>query len=62
MKSLHDICEGVVEEIVGIEGCYDDNYGRCTKCGVEGELIVKDIDETQNLTIVSIQPIPLRHE
>lgn len=45
MKQLHDADDGEIEPIVGHEGCYDDNYGRCMKCGLEGELIVEDTDE-----------------
>jgi len=62
MKQLHDDCDGEIESIVGHEGCYDDNYGRCMKCGLEGELIVKDTDEIQGIVIVTIQPTTPRHE
>jgi hypothetical protein len=62
MKYLHDNCDGEIESIVGHEGCYDDNYGRCLKCGAEGELVVKDTDETQDLTIVSIEPVTSRYD
>jgi hypothetical protein len=62
MKYLHDACNGEVKEIVGHEGCYDDNYGYCTNCGMEGELITKDTDEVQDLTFVSIEPVTSRYE
>jgi hypothetical protein len=62
MKYLHYLCDGEVEIIVGYEGCYDDNYGRCKTCGIEGELITEDTDKIQDLVFVSIQPIPSRHE
>lgn len=62
MTYLHDVCGGKVEPIVGFEGCYDDNYGRCTNCGTEGELNTKDTDETQDLTIVSIEPVTSRYD
>jgi hypothetical protein len=62
MEMLHYVCGGKVEPIVGFEGCYDDNYGRCTSCGTEGELIVKDTDQVQKLTFVSIEPIVSRYD
>lgn len=53
MTYLHDGCEGEVR-LTYPNGCYDDNHGLCTKCGVEGELITVDTDEVQELVFVSI--------
>ncbi len=62
MIYIHNICEGTIEAIVGFDGCYDDNYGLCLKCGTEGELVVKEINEMQGLVVVSIKPTTSRHE
>jgi hypothetical protein len=59
-NQLHDNCDGEIESLIGHEGCYDDNYGRCMKCGIEGEIIIEDI--VQGLVFVTIQPITSRHE
>jgi len=62
VERLHDNCAGEVSPITGHEGCYDDNYGCCTKCGLEGELIVEATDEGKGLVFVSIRPTISRHE
>lgn len=62
MKQLHYNCDGEVEPIIGFEGCYDDNYGYCMKCGLEGELIVKDTNKIKSLIYIWIEPITPRYE
>jgi hypothetical protein len=62
MSYLHNICEGRVEVIVGFDGCYDDNYGRCLRCGIEGELIAIDTKEAKGFVFVSIQSTTRRHK
>jgi hypothetical protein len=53
MTYIHDTCNGEVE-LIYPDGCYDDNYGLCTVCGEEGELITVDTDSIQELVLVLI--------
>ncbi|HWT01763.1 MAG TPA: hypothetical protein VN256_16065 [Pyrinomonadaceae bacterium] len=62
LMKVHNVCNGKIECIVGFEGCYDDNYGRCLKCGVEGELITVGIDMAKDIVLVLIKPIKSRHD